>query len=87
MKIQIVKNRYFNALLLLMLFSAFVHMVILFIVAIFSLNLHVLNYFAIVDANYIIPSFFNSSQGDAISFIVVVLLYGGILYLNRPDNV
>ncbi len=76
MKIQIVKNKYLNAVLILMLVSAIAHMAILFWIAIITANIHVLNYFDILNLGAG-PSF------DIPSFVFVLFLYGGILYFNE----
>lgn len=76
MKIQIVKNKYLNSLLLLMLFSAAVHMVILFFLAMWAGNLYFLNYFNILSVSYFFPNFLNSIFGNIISF-----LFAGIIYI------
>jgi len=82
-KIKIVENKYINALLLLMLLSAIVHMLILFVFAIISKNLHILNYFSILNVNYFLPNFLNSVQGDIISFIFTLIMYLVILKINK----
>ncbi|OGZ84035.1 MAG: hypothetical protein A2599_00990 [Candidatus Staskawiczbacteria bacterium RIFOXYD1_FULL_39_28] len=87
MKIKIVKNKYLNALFLLMLFSAIVHMVILFIFAIVSKNVNILNYFNILNLNYFMPDFFNNLLGNITSFLFVILLYAIILKINGQDEV
>ena len=87
MKIKIVKNKYLNALFLLMLFSAIVHMVILFIFAILSKNVNILNYFNILNLNYFMPDFFNNLLGNITSFLFVILLYAIILKINGQDEV
>ncbi len=83
MKITIVKNKYLNALFLLMLVSAIVHMLILVYITLRTGNLHLLNYFHILDVDYIIPNFLNSSWGDIISIIFVVIFYSLILKNNN----
>jgi len=87
MKLKIVKNKYLNALFLLMLFSAIVHMVILFIFAIVSKNVNILNYFNILNLNYFMPDFFNNLLGNITSFLFVILLYAIILKINGQDEV
>ena len=82
MKIQIVKNKYMNSALLLMLVSASVHMVILFFIAIWTKNLYFLNYFNIISISYFIPNFLNSIPGDIVSFIFAAIVYIIILVRN-----
>ncbi len=84
MKIKIVGNKYLNALLLLMLFSAIVHILVVFVFAIISGNLHILNYFSILNLNYFIPNLSsNNSFVDIISFVFVLCIYLIILKFNK----
>jgi hypothetical protein len=82
MKVQIVKNKYINSLLLLMLGSAIIHMIILFFIAIWKQNLYFLNYFNIISISYFIPNFLNSAIGDTLSFLFAVIVYLLILTIN-----
>lgn len=87
MKIQIVENKYINAVLLVMLFSAGIHMLILFYLALISGNFYLLNYFNIIDLDVLFPSLFtNSPMGNIVSVLLVVLLYFFILKYNRKEN-
>ena len=86
MNIKIVKNKYFNAVFLLMLFSAVVHMVILFFLAMASGNMYLLNYFNIIGIGNFLPNFLNSFSGNIISFLLVVALYIIILKLNEYNE-
>ena len=83
MNIRIVKNRYINALLLLMLFSAIAHVLILLYMAITSGSLHFLNYFTILEIGYILPGFSNIFSSDVISFVFAGAMYIIILRINR----
>ena len=83
MKIKITENKYLNALLILILFSATVHMLALFVSAAIHKNLHMINYFNILDLNYFIPNFLNNSWGDIVSFIFVAIIYLIILKTNK----
>jgi hypothetical protein len=83
MKITIAQNKYLNALLLFMLFSAIAHVAVLFLMALTSFNLHVFNYFTILNLNYILPGFFTTFLGDVISFVVMAVLYVVILKINE----
>ena len=86
MNIKIVKNKYLNALFLLMLFSAIIHMVLLFCVAITSRDIYVLNYFNILDFDLLFPALKNSVAGNIFSAIFVFVLYGIILAVNKPHE-
>lgn len=85
MNIKIVKNKYLNALFILMFFSATVHMVILFYWAITSKDLYVLNYFNILDVDFFYPNIFNSFLGNGFSFVFVVVIYAIIIKKNKLD--
>ncbi|MSU54390.1 MAG: hypothetical protein EXS48_00930 [Candidatus Staskawiczbacteria bacterium] len=86
MDIKIVKNKYLNALFLLMLFSAIVHMLMLFYFAIISKDLYVLNYFNILDVDIFFPNIFNNFAGNIFSVILVIIIYGFILKKNHLDE-
>jgi hypothetical protein len=83
MKIQIVKNKYINSALILMMFSAAIHMLILAIIAIRNMDLHILNYFYILSVDYFFPNFLHSFSGDIISIIFTGVIYLIILKKNR----
>jgi len=85
MDIKIVKNRYLNAVLLLMLGSAIVHMVILFFWAIKEGSLYVLNYFNILDVDLFYPNIFDSFWGNVFSFVFAVIIYLIILKTNKTE--
>ncbi len=80
---KIVKNKYLNALFLLMLLSAIIHVLILFYMFSKSGNIYILNFFNIVDLSYFLPSSVNSFFGNIVSFIFVIVLYGIILKINK----
>jgi hypothetical protein len=77
---HIVKNRYLNALLLLMLFSAILHMTVLVIRFAGSGNWNLLNFFTIVGLQPFLPAFWS---GNTVSVLAVLALYGIILKLNK----
>jgi len=85
MNSRIVKNKYINALFLLMLFSAIVHMIILFFKAIKSLDIYVLNYFNILDIDLFYPNIFNSFLGNVFSLIFMIVIYFIILKINKTE--
>ena len=87
MKITIVKNKYLNALFLLMLVSAIVHMLILFYLALVSKDLYILNYFNILDIDLLLPSIFNGVAGNIFSAFVAVTIYILILKLNTTNEI
>jgi len=83
MNIQIAKNKYLNALLVLMLFSAIAHMAALFILALAGGNVQVLNYFNILDIDALIPNLLNGFAGNVISWLIAASLYLVILKINK----
>jgi uncharacterized membrane protein len=86
MNIQIVKNKYLNALFLLMLLSAIIHMAILFFLAIKTADIYVLNYLNILDVDLFLPNILNSVFGNIFSLFVMVLIYLAILKINKINN-
>lgn len=86
MNINVVKNKYLNALFVLMLFSAAVHMIILICLAIFRGDIYILNYFNILDLDILFPAiFYNDFLGSILSFIFAGILYILILKLNKSN--
>jgi len=77
---QISKNRYFDALLKLLLFSAAVHMVILIGYAFITGNFGVLNFFNILDIEFIIPEIIEGTAMNVVAFIAAVSAYIAILF-------
>lgn len=69
-----------------MLFSAIVHMVILFFLAIKTLNIYVLNYFNILDIDLFYPNFLNSNLGNFISVVFMIFIYVIILKSSKAEN-
>ena len=86
MKIKITKNKYLNALFLLMLFSASLHMVILFVLALVNQDLSLINYFNILNVNYFFQGTFNGILSNLLSFAVVGVIYIIILKVNGPHE-
>lgn len=86
MNIKIVKNKYLNALFILMLFSAVVHMAILFFLSLKTKDMYVLNYFNILDIDLFIPNILNNNLGNFISFVFMIFIYIVILKINKTEN-
>ena len=86
MNIRIVKNKYLNAVFVLMLFSAIVHMVILFFLSFKTKDIYVLNYFNILDIDLFIPNILNNNLGNFISFVFMIFIYIAILKINKTEN-
>jgi len=84
MDIKIVKNKYANTVFLLMLFSASVHMIILFFLSFARGDLYILNYFNILDLDILFPTIFkNNFVGNISSFIITGIIYFIILKINK----
>lgn len=83
MRIKIVKNKYINALFILMLFSAIIHMLVLFCLTLTSGNLYIVNYFNILDLDLFYPDIFNSFFANIFSIFFVFVLYIIILKNNK----
>lgn len=87
MKIKIVENKYLNSLFILMLFSASVHMLILFFLVFARGDLYIVNYFNILDLDILFPAFFgNDFFGNFASLIFVILFYVLILKGNSKED-
>lgn len=74
------KNRYFEALIKLILFSAIFHLVLLFIYSLIKLNFSYLNYFRIIDVSLIFPSITEGPFSLVFSFITALVIYLIILF-------
>jgi len=83
MKIKIVQNKYLNALLVLMLLSAAVHMLVVVCFALSSKDPYILNYFNIMEIDILIPGFLNSPAGNIFSLVFAGGLYLFILAKNK----
>lgn len=87
MNIKIVKNKYLNALFVLMLFSALVHMLTLFFLAFSRGDLYALNYFNILDLDILFPLIFrNNFFGNFTSLIFIILFYILILRVSNKND-
>ena len=85
MHIKIVRNKYINAFLLLLLLTAVVHFVILCLLFIKSGDFYFLNYFSILNIDYFIPDFLNNILGNIFSVFFVLILYLIILKKNKTE--
>ena len=84
--IKIVKNKYINALFILMLFSAIVHTLVVFYFALILRDLYFVNYFNILDLDLFYPDIFNNFMGNIFSILFVVLIYLIILRNNISNK-
>ncbi|MBI3631540.1 MAG: hypothetical protein HY219_01585 [Candidatus Staskawiczbacteria bacterium] len=83
MNIKIVKNKYINALFIMMLFSAIAHMLILFYLAIISADFYIINYFKILDLDSFFPGAFDNLIGGVSSILLLIVIYIIILKNNK----
>lgn len=86
MKIKISGNKYLDGIFLLMLFSASVHMALLFFWALTGNNWHLLNYFGILEIGGYFPRDMDFLQNDFASWIIAAALYAVILKLNNENG-
>ncbi|MBI2628826.1 hypothetical protein HYW74_01970 [Candidatus Pacearchaeota archaeon] len=76
---SIVKNKYFDAFLKLMLLSAIIHVALLIVYSLFTQNFIILNYFNILDFDLIYSGIAEGITNFFISGLVVVIIYIVIL--------
>jgi hypothetical protein len=69
------QNKFFIALKRTILFSATVHLLILFWHSISTGNLKVINLFNIIDLELIFPNIITGSLSDVFSFITLIIIY------------
>ena len=86
MKIRIVRNEYLNAFLILILFSAILHIAVLFCQCIYCLDPYILNYFNILDFDFFAPHFAASGAGFIFSWVIFAGLYLIFLGNNMTDD-
>lgn len=87
MKIEIVKNKYINGVFLLMLFSAAIHMLLLFYVSLMQKDFYILNYFNIVDFDILFPNIFkNTLTQNIVSVVFAAIIYFVIIFWNSSKE-
>jgi hypothetical protein len=79
---MLVQNKYINAFILLVLFSAAIHIMLLTVFAVISNDISVLNFFNIISLNYFMEGMFNGMLSTLLSFVVVLILYGCMLFVS-----
>jgi hypothetical protein len=84
---KIKKNKYVNALIKIMLFSAVVHMIMIGIYSFAKLNTVKFNFFDILDLDLFFPRMIHGNISQISSLVTFVLLYAlivlGITYKRR----
>ncbi len=78
---RIVQNRYLDALLKLMLLSASIHMIILILYSIIKLEPAHVNYFNILDLEFIFPGIEEGLLSNVLSVVSVIIVYLAIFIL------
>lgn len=80
-------NRPLQALVLLMLLSAFLHMVVLALHFLITLDYTPFNFFSIIGLNIFYPNFVASPLSGYLSVVVVISIYFLFLFIlrNRKD--
>lgn len=81
---KIVNNKYLDALLKTMLFSAIIHMILLFIYIGISGKFYLANYFNILDLDLFSPKFIEGAGSLILSGVVVLGIY--IFFLFKRDS-
>lgn len=80
-------NKFFQALLLLMLISAIIHMVVLGIYFIFTLDYSPFNFFRIIGLNLFYPEFVSSPYSASFSiFSIICIYFFSYLFLTNKQN-
>ena len=74
-----VKNRYLDAAIKFVLFSATVHLILITIYVITHIGVVSLNYFDILDVDLFIPALKNGLASQLISLVFAILFYTLIL--------
>lgn len=81
---KIIKNRYINAFLLLLLYSATFHFLVIVFRSFAQRNFYPLNFFGILNLDILFPELFkNTLSGNIASIIVVVVIYYVIFKTQR----
>lgn len=74
-------NRFFQALLYLMLISAALHMIILGVHSILVFNILDFNFFKIIGLDIFYPDFVASAIAMKLSFVVIICIYVSAYFL------
>lgn len=84
--IKVSGNRLFQAIIKLMWFSAFIHMVLLFLHAALFVSLSKFSFFDIIGVGLFFPSFVASFEGVILSGITLVVVFGVIYFFFTDEN-
>jgi hypothetical protein len=72
---KISDNKYLDAMFKLMLVSASIHMIILIVFAIYTHNQLALNYFNILDIEFVFPSVVEGMKMNILAFLTALWIY------------
>ena len=78
---RILENRYVQALMGLILFSAIIHMFLLAVYAVIDADVTYLNYFNIIDLDLIFPNIGMGGFSQIFSLLTAVVIYAGIYFM------
>jgi len=69
------ENRYIDALIKLILFSAVFHIILITIYSIVNLDITYLNYFNILDIDLFFPGIIDGSLSQVFSILMITIIY------------
>lgn len=73
---KIINNKYLNGFLILLLYSAIFHFIVLIYRSFAERTIYTLNFFSILSLDILFPNLFkNTPSGNVASLIVAVLVY------------
>ena len=84
--IKIANNRFLDAFLKFLLFSAILHFLVLVVTSIITLDIGFLNYFDIVGINLFIPGIGSGMISQIFSLSLILILYALIFFLYTKKN-
>ncbi len=80
------KNRFLDALIKLILFSAVIHLLILAVIFAVKHDLTVINYFNILNIDYFFPGVDQGFAGQVFSGLTIAALYGIMFLFNKKKK-
>ena len=84
--IKIANNRFLDAFLKFLLFSAILHFLVLVVTSIITLDIGFLNYFDIIDVNLFLPGIDVGMISQIFSASLIIILYALIFFLYTKKN-
>jgi len=80
-----IKNRFIDALVKLILLSAIIHLSLLLVYSILNLDFIYLNFFNLLDFDLFFPEVINGVLSQLLSIIVVIIVYV-VIYIYFTDR-